>query len=129
MKDHSKEKLAEMLRMMQLIRRFELRMQQNFKERGRAGVSVGAYHSYEGQEAVAVGLSSCLRKDDYVFSTHRGHGHALAKGADLKQVIAELLGKATGCSRGHGGSMHLFDENFREGSCFTTPNPVTSTSL
>ena len=111
MRDQPNEKITEMLRMMKLIRRFELRMQQNFKERGKAGEQVGAYHSYEGQEAVAVGLSSCLRKDDYVFSTHRGHGHALAKGADLKRVIAELLGKATGCSRGHGGSMHLFDVN------------------
>lgn len=111
MKDQPREKLIEMLQMMRLIRQFELRMQKNFKERGKAGEQVGAYHSYEGQEAVAVGISSCLRKDDYVFSTHRGHGHALAKGADLKRVIAELLGKETGCSRGHGGSMHLFDVN------------------
>ena len=109
MKQLSNNDKLEMLRMMMTIRNFELRMQENFKVRTKKGEDVGAIHSYEGQEAVAVGVSSCLRKDDYVFSTHRGHGHAIAKGIDLNKITAELLGKATGCSAGRGGSMHLFD--------------------
>ena len=64
-------------------------------------------HLYTGQEAVAVGVCANLRKDDYVFSTHRSHGHYLAKGGDLKALMAELYGKAAGCSKGKGGSMHL----------------------
>ncbi len=64
-------------------------------------------HLYSGQEAVAVGVCANLRKDDYVFSTHRSHGHYLAKGGDLKALMAELYGKAAGCSKGRGGSMHL----------------------
>lgn len=107
--DISTEKKLGMLRMMVLIRRFELRMQANFKARTRAGEAVGAIHSHEGQEAVATGVSACLRGDDYVFSTHRGHGHALAKGADLNRVVAELMGRETGFSGGRDGSMHLFD--------------------
>ncbi|MDP2932049.1 MAG: thiamine pyrophosphate-dependent dehydrogenase E1 component subunit alpha [Chloroflexota bacterium] len=64
-------------------------------------------HLYIGQEAVATGVCANLRQDDYVFSTHRSHGHYLAKGGDMKALMAELYGKATGCSRGRGGSMHL----------------------
>jgi len=64
-------------------------------------------HLYTGQEAVAVGVCANLRRDDYVFSTHRSHGHYLAKGGDMKGLMAELYGKAAGCSRGRGGSMHL----------------------
>jgi pyruvate dehydrogenase E1 component alpha subunit len=62
---------------------------------------------YTGQEAVATGVCSALRKDDYVFSTHRSHGHYIAKGGDLKALMAELYGRVTGCSKGRGGSMHL----------------------
>lgn len=105
----SKEKMIEMLRVMVLIRGFERKMLELFKEKSLAGDFLGALHSYEGQEAVAAGIGACLRKDDYMFSTHRGHGHAIAKGLDLKTMAAELLGKETGCSRGRGGSMHLFD--------------------
>lgn len=65
-------------------------------------------HLYIGQEAVASGVCATLRKNDYVFGTHRSHGHYLAKGGEMKLMMAELLGKATGCSRGRGGSMHLF---------------------
>ena len=65
-------------------------------------------HLYIGQEAVATGVSAALRVDDYVFGTHRSHGHYLAKGGNMKQMMAELLGKATGCSKGRGGSMHLY---------------------
>jgi pyruvate dehydrogenase E1 component alpha subunit len=101
--------LFELLRVMYLIRSFELKIQELFQEKLLAGDFLGALHSYEGQEAVAAGVGACLRRDDYVFSTHRGHGHAIAKGLDLKKMVAELLGKETGCCRGRGGSMHLFD--------------------
>ncbi|CAN5734141.1 acetoin:2,6-dichlorophenolindophenol oxidoreductase subunit alpha [soil metagenome] len=72
------------------------------------GLIPGACHTYVGQEAIAVGVCAHLRKDDVVFSTHRGHGHALAKGVPAREMMAELFGKATGVSRGRGGSMHLF---------------------
>ena len=64
-------------------------------------------HLYTGQEAVATGVCANLRKDDYVFSTHRSHGHYIAKGGDIKTLMAELYGRVTGCSKGRGGSMHL----------------------
>jgi 2-oxoisovalerate dehydrogenase E1 component len=72
------------------------------------GLIPGACHTYVGQEAVATGVCAELDKDDMVFSTHRGHGHALAKGLEPRHLFAELYGRATGCSRGRGGSMHLF---------------------
>src|SRR6476469_5249874 len=72
------------------------------------GLVHGACHTYVGQEAIAAGVCAHLRPDDVVFSTHRGHGHALAKGVSPFELIAELLGRAEGCSRGRGGSMHLF---------------------
>ncbi len=72
------------------------------------GLVHGACHTYIGQEAVAAGVCVHLRREDVVFSTHRGHGHALAKGVSCRELIAELLGRETGCSRGRGGSMHLF---------------------
>ena len=93
-----------LLRTMLLIRRFEEKVKLLYAEK----IIDGAIHLYIGQEAVAAGVCAVLRRDDYVFSTHRGHGHALAKGADLKAVMAELMGRDTGLSRGHGGSMHLF---------------------
>jgi 2-oxoisovalerate dehydrogenase E1 component len=72
------------------------------------GLVHGACHTYIGQEAIAVGVCAHLRPEDVVFSTHRGHGHALAKGVPPGELMAELLGRANGCSRGRGGSMHLF---------------------
>ena len=72
------------------------------------GLVHGACHTYVGEEAIAVGVCAHLRADDAVFSTHRGHGHALAKGVPPHELIAELYGRETGCSRGRGGSMHLF---------------------
>jgi len=72
------------------------------------GLVHGACHTYVGQEAIAVGVCAHLRSDDVVFSTHRGHGHALAKGVSPFELMAELFGRAAGCSRGRGGSMHLF---------------------
>lgn len=68
-------------------------------------------HLYNGEEAVAVGVCSCLKQEDVVFSNHRCHGHYLAKGGDLKAMIAELYSKVTGCCKGKGGSMHLCDMN------------------
>ena len=73
-----------------------------------AGLIPGACHTYVGEEAIAAGVCAHLRPDDTVLSTHRGHGHALAKGVTPTALIAELLGRATGCSHGRGGSMHLF---------------------
>ena len=70
----------------------------------------GLAHLYSGQEAVAVGVCEALRQDDYITSTHRGHGHCLAKGATLDRMFAELLGKASGYCRGKGGSMHIADQ-------------------
>ena len=72
------------------------------------GLIHGACHTYIGQEAIATGVCAHLTKDDVVFSTHRGHGHALAKGVTLEQLMAELYGREAGCSHGRGGSMHLF---------------------
>ncbi len=72
------------------------------------GLIHGACHTYVGQEAIATGVCAHLTKTDTVFSTHRGHGHALAKGMPPRELMAELFGRATGCSRGRGGSMHLF---------------------
>src|SRR5580704_11424847 len=72
------------------------------------GLVHGACHTYVGQEAIAAGVCAHLKADDVVFSTHRGHGHALAKGLEPESLIAELFGRSTGCSRGRGGSMHLF---------------------
>jgi 2-oxoisovalerate dehydrogenase E1 component len=73
------------------------------------GLIHGACHTYVGQEAIAAGVCANLRIDDVVFSTHRGHGHALAKGVTPRKLIAELFGRETGCSHGRGGSMHLFE--------------------
>lgn len=64
-------------------------------------------HLYSGQEAIAAGICASLQKDDYVFGTHRSHGHFLAKGGDMAEMVAEIFGRETGCSRGRGGSMHL----------------------
>ncbi|HEU4800124.1 MAG TPA: pyruvate dehydrogenase (acetyl-transferring) E1 component subunit alpha [Gemmatimonadales bacterium] len=93
------------LRTMVLIRRFEEKAGEAYSL-GRIG---GFCHLYIGQEAVAVGTISALRPDDYVISAYREHGQALARGMSSRSVMAELYGKATGCSGGKGGSMHLFD--------------------
>jgi 2-oxoisovalerate dehydrogenase E1 component len=90
---------------MVLIREFELKAREVF----RTGRMPGFIHVYIGEEAVAAGVCARLRIDDYVASTHRGHGHALAKGIAPREVMAELLGAVTGCSGGRGGTMHLYD--------------------
>jgi 2-oxoisovalerate dehydrogenase E1 component len=91
-------------RTMQVIRQCEEELARCHQR----GLVHGACHTYVGQEAIAAGVCAHLKADDVVFSTHRGHGHALAKGLEPRQLIAELFGRATGCSRGRGGSMHLF---------------------
>ena len=73
----------------------------------------GSIHPYIGQEAIAVGFCQALKKEDYIISSHRGHGHYLAKGGDLAKMMAELLGKSTGCCKGRGGSMHVADISTR----------------
>jgi TPP-dependent pyruvate/acetoin dehydrogenase alpha subunit len=94
-----------MLERMMLIREFEERLKQLVD----AGVPVGAVHLYAGQEAVAVGTCAALREDDWIASTHRGHGHCIAKGVDVRPMMAEIYGKVTGTNRGKGGSMHITD--------------------
>jgi len=86
------------------LRDFELKVQELY----RAGMLPGFVHLYVGEEAVAVGVCASLKRYDLVYSTHRGHGHALAKGVTGREVMAELWGKQTGCSGGRGGSMHMF---------------------
>lgn len=100
----SAEKLLALYRMMALIRRTEEQLARSHQ----MGLVPGPCHTYVGEEAIATGVCANLRDDDVVFSTHRGHGHALAKGVSPRAVAAELFGKATGCSQGRGGSMHLF---------------------
>ncbi|HMF18897.1 MAG TPA: dehydrogenase E1 component subunit alpha/beta [Gemmataceae bacterium] len=96
--------LLDLLRRMQVIRQCEEQLARSHQR----GLIHGACHTYVGQEAIAVGVCAHLRHDDVVFSTHRGHGHALAKGLPPGELMAELYGRQTGCSRGRGGSMHLF---------------------
>ena len=91
-------------RQMLLIRLCEERLARAHQR----GLIHGACHTYVGQEAIATGVCAHLRINDVIFSTHRGHGHALAKGLEPRQLFAELYGRETGCSRGRGGSMHLF---------------------
>jgi pyruvate dehydrogenase E1 component alpha subunit len=100
-----KEKLIEMYRVMVRIRTFEERVVKEFA----AGKIPGAAHLYAGEEAVATGACANLRPDDYITSTHRGHGHLIAKGGKTEQMMAELYGKKTGYNKGKGGSMHLAD--------------------
>jgi 2-oxoisovalerate dehydrogenase E1 component len=99
-----KEQLLALYREMLKIRRCEEQLAKSYA----AGLIHGACHTYVGEEAIAVGVCAHLNKEDAVFSTHRGHGHALAKGVPPRELIAELYGRVTGCSRGRGGSMHLF---------------------
>lgn len=90
------------------IRFFEELSKKLYNQNRLVGNFLGAFHSYIGEEAVAVGVSLALRKDDYVLSTHRGHGHVIAKGGELRKTMAELHGKETGYSHGRGGSMHIY---------------------
>jgi pyruvate dehydrogenase E1 component alpha subunit len=95
----------QLLRQMILLRRFEERAGEAYAQ-GKIG---GFCHLYIGQEAVATGTIAAVRADDYLFAAYREHAHALIRGTSARAVMAELFGKVTGCSRGKGGSMHLFD--------------------
>lgn len=101
--DVSKDTMLEMYRRMVRIREFELAAIDIFKR----GMVKGAVHPYIGQEASGVGVCMALRNDDLIAGTHRSHGHNIAKGADSKRMMAEILGKETGYCKGRGGSMHI----------------------
>ena len=98
----------DLYRSMLQLRDFELKVQELY----RAGMLPGFVHLYVGEEAVAVGVCASLKRDDLVYSTHRGHGHALAKGVPGREVMAELWGKRTGCCGGRGGSMHMYAPDY-----------------
>lgn len=100
-----KRELLDLYTTMQKIRKFEQRAVKSFAE----GILRGDVHIYIGEEAIATGVCANLTKDDYITSTHRGHGHIIAKGADLKLMLAELYGRETGYCKGKGGSMHIAD--------------------
>jgi acetoin:2,6-dichlorophenolindophenol oxidoreductase subunit alpha len=101
----SEEVLRGFFREMLLIRRFEEKVEERF----RAGELPGFLHVAIGQEAVATGVCAALEREDVIASTHRAHGHAIAKGTPIERIMAELYGKLEGCSSGYGGSMHLYD--------------------
>src|SRR5882724_5691764 len=104
--DIDRETLIDIYHQMLLVRRFEEKSAEAYS----AGKIGGFCHLYIGQEAVAIGAISAIRKDDYVLTSYREHAHAIAKGISPDSVMAELFGKATGCSKGKGGSMHMFDK-------------------
>ena len=108
MKLPSKGKSLDMYRRMVLIRRFEEAVARIYRE----GRIPGFVHLYIGEEAVAAGVTAHLNDDDYIGSTHRGHAHALTKGIPVREVMAELFGRSTGCSGGRGGSMHLYSARY-----------------
>jgi pyruvate dehydrogenase E1 component alpha subunit len=101
----SGETLREFFREMLLIRRFEEKVEERF----RAGELPGFLHVAIGEEATATGVCAALEREDVIASTHRAHGHAIAKGTPVERIMAELYGKVEGCSHGYGGSMHLYD--------------------
>ena len=102
--DLDQSTILALFRTMQIIRQTEEELARCHQR----GLIFGACHTYVGQEAISTGVCAHLTNDDPIFSTHRGHGHALAKGMPPRELMAELFGRATGCSRGRGGSMHLF---------------------
>ena len=101
----TREQVLDAYRVMRTIREFEERLHREFA----TGEIPGFVHLYAGEEAIAAGVIGHLRPDDYVASTHRGHGHAIAKGCDVKAMMAEIYGKKTGICHGKGGSMHIAD--------------------
>lgn len=102
-KGYSKEQLIRFYEIMFRMRRFEEEVFEFYKK----GMMAGLAHLYLGEEAVATGVCAALNENDYIGSTHRGHGHLVGRGADLNKMMAEILGKATGYSKGKGGSMHI----------------------
>lgn len=105
MKKISKDILIKLLKKMLEIRKFEEKSIQLYQK----NKLYGQLHPYLGEEAIAAGACMALKKDDYILSTHRGHGHCIAMGGDLKKMMAELFGKSTGYCKGRGGSMHISD--------------------
>jgi acetoin:2,6-dichlorophenolindophenol oxidoreductase subunit alpha len=103
--DLTRRELLDAYRVMRTIREFEERLHTEFA----TGEIPGFVHLYAGEEAIAAGVIGHLRPDDYVASTHRGHGHAIAKGCDVKAMMAEIYGKQSGLCHGKGGSMHIAD--------------------
>lgn len=101
----SKATMLDMYRIMIRIREFEAEA----IELAKANITRAAVHTYNGEEAIATGVCVHLSNDDYITSTHRGHGHCIAKGADLRRMFAELMGRETGYCKGKGGSMHIAD--------------------
>jgi acetoin:2,6-dichlorophenolindophenol oxidoreductase subunit alpha len=101
----TKQELLQNYRVMRTIREFEERLHREFA----TGEIPGFVHLYAGEEAIATGVCAHLRPDDYIASTHRGHGHAIAKGCDVKGMMAEIYGKKSGICHGKGGSMHIAD--------------------
>jgi TPP-dependent pyruvate/acetoin dehydrogenase alpha subunit len=102
---YDKQFLLGLYKTMYTIRHFEQRCVQLYRQ----GFIRGYFHPYLGEEAIAVGVCAALREDDYIASTHRGHGHCIAKGADINKMVAELFGKVDGYCCGLGGSMHIAD--------------------
>ena len=102
---YSKDFLLNLYKTMVRIRNFELMAEKLFLE----GELLGFIHLYIGEESIATGVITNLRKDDFITSTHRGHGHMIAKGADVNRMMAELYGRTTGYCKGKGGSMHIAD--------------------
>ncbi|MCK4788665.1 MAG: thiamine pyrophosphate-dependent dehydrogenase E1 component subunit alpha, partial [Desulfobacteraceae bacterium] len=102
---NKREELVHLYQVMLTIRRFEERVVIDYH----SGAIPGIVHSYIGQEAVATGVCTNLRLDDRIISNHRGHGHCIAKGADLNRMMAEIYGRKTGYCKGKGGSMHIAD--------------------
>src|ERR1051325_8059256 len=101
----SHDRLLETYRTMRTIRSFE----QTLNELSQAGRVPGFLHLYAGEEAIAAGVCALLADEDYVTSTHRGHGHSIAKGVGLDEMMAEIFGKSAGVCKGKGGSMHIAD--------------------
>ena len=102
-KENAKEMAGQFYAVMYRARRFEEEVFEFYKR----GLMPGLAHLYLGEEAIATGACAALSESDYIGSTHRGHGHLVARGADIKRMMAEILGKATGYSKGKGGSMHI----------------------
>src|SRR3989440_772639 len=125
--ENDRENLLKLFHQMLLIRSFEEKCAESYSL-GKIG---GFCHLYIGQEAVGVGAISTLRRDDYVITSYREHGQAIAKGISPEAVMAELYGKATGCSKGKGGSMHLFDAsvNFMGGHAIVGAQIPLATGL
>lgn len=102
---YSRQFLEQLYRTLYTIRVFETQCIKLYRQ----GLIIGYFHPYLGEEAIATGVCAALREDDYIVSTHRGHGHCIAKGGELKKMVAEVLGREAGYCGGRGGSMHIAD--------------------